>query len=221
MATPGGPSFSSARIAVIGAGGIGCAVLPRIARMRIDRLTIIDGDRVEEVNMERQPLYDLMDVGHFKAGTAAGWMRQLLVGGEVIAHDVFLAASNAEALLRDHDIIMEGVDDLHAKDLMDRVCGELRIPLVSGGVHAKQGQVITLHAPGENRDLSRRDLFGAGIGDAQDGCDMRNVPLALLEEVGRVMAARVHDLLNGRPVVNGRIELFTNKHWTIIDPALT
>jgi molybdopterin/thiamine biosynthesis adenylyltransferase len=221
MATSGGPSFSRARIAVIGAGGIGCAVLPRIARMRIDLLSIIDGDRVERANFDRQPLYEEMDVGRYKASTAAGWMRQLLVGGEVIAHDVFINAGNAEDLLRDRDIVLEGVDDPHAKDLIDRVCGDLGIALISGGVHAKQGQVIMLHSPGSNRELSRRELFGSRIGAEEDGCDMRNVPLSLLEEVGRVMAARGHDLLHDRPVVNGRIELFSDKRWVMIDPAIS
>lgn len=210
---------SASRIAVIGAGGIGCAVLPRIARMRIARLTIIDGDRVEEKNLENQPLYDLMDVGYFKAGTAAAWMRHILAGGEVLGQDVFLDAGNAEELLRDHDVVVEAVDDLHAKDVIDRICGDLGIPLVSGGVHAQQGQVLVLHAPCEQRELSRHDVFGARIGAAQDGCDMRNVPLAVLEEVGREMAARVHDLVHGRPIVNGRIELFADRRWTMIDPA--
>lgn len=208
------------RIAVVGAGGLGCAILPTVARMDLDRLTIIDGDRVEAANLERQPLYGTMDVGHPKARTAAGWMRQLLIGGSVVAHDVFLDANNAEELLRDHDIVVEGVDDLHAKNLIDRTCAALGIPLVSGGVHGEQGQVLVLHAPGRNGSLSRASLFPGRAGQEQDGCDMRRVGLPLLEEIGRTMAANVYDLLHGRPVVNGRIHLYdrATHRWQRMDP---
>lgn len=212
--------FTHARIAVIGAGGLGCAVLPRIARMRIARLSIVDGDRVEAANLERQPIYEEVDIGHFKATTAAMWMRQILAGGDVDARTVFLDAANAHDLLHDHDIVVEGVDDLHAKALIDRTCAELGIPLVSGGVHEKQGQVIVLHAPGAHVALTREAIFTGRAGPAQDGCDMRRVPLEVLEETGRVMAQHVHDLLHGRTVANGRIDLFDGRSgaWTAIDP---
>lgn len=212
-----------ARIAVIGAGGLGCAVIPRIARMRIAGLTIVDGDRVEAANLSRQTIYEEVDIGHLKATTAAMWMRQVLAGGEVTAHTVFLDAANARDLLQGHDVVVEGVDDLHAKALVDRTCAELGIPLVCGAVHERQGQVVVLHAPGADSALGRDDLFSGRPGPAQDGCDMRHVPLEVLEEVGRVMAQRVHDLLHGRNVVNGRIELFDgrSRNWSMIDPPRT
>ena len=177
MAEPSGLFSFHARVAVIGAGALGCAVLPRIARMRIAKLSIVDGDRVEKKNLERQSLFEEMDIGQFKASTVAGWMRQVLASGEVVAHDVFMDASNAQELLRDHDVVVEGVDDLHAKELIDRVCGELHIPLISGGVHLKQGQVMLLHATNAGLDLSRSDVFGGRSGVEQDGCDMRHVPM--------------------------------------------
>mgnify|MGYP000903143303 CR=1 FL=1 len=216
-------AVDTARVVVIGAGGLGCAVLPRIARMGIAHLTIIDGDRVEAANLGRQTIYEEVDIGHLKASTAAMWMRQILVGGEVTAHNVFLDAANARDLLQGHDMVVEGVDDLHAKTLIDRTCAELGIPLVSGGVHERQGQVIVLHAPGPHSGLGRADIFSGRPGPTQDGCDMRNVPLEVLEEVGRMMGQQVHDLLHGRNVVNGRIELLDGRtgNWTVIDPPRT
>ena len=223
MSTAGSRSGTGARIAVIGAGGLGCAVLPRLARMQLARLTIIDGDRVESANLPRQPLYEEADIGHFKATTAALWMRQLLVAGEVQPHVVFLDQSNAEELLRGHDIVVEGVDDLHAKALIDRSCGALGIPLVSGGVHEEQGQVFMLHTPGEHAALDRTTLFRGPVGAAQDGCDMRNVPLQVLEETGRRMVQLVQERLQGRPVANGTIDLFDGRtnSWTSIAPPTT
>jgi molybdopterin/thiamine biosynthesis adenylyltransferase len=208
-------------VAVIGAGGIGCAVLPRVARMPIDVLTVIDGDRVEVANLDRQSLYATADVGHWKVEVARGWLR-LVSGADLIARSVFVDAANVKDLLAGQDLVLEGVDDLHAKQLIDRTCGELGIPLVSGGVHRQQGQVIVLHTTGENEGLTRSDLFAGRAGSEQDACDMREVPLDLLEEVGRVMVARAGAILRGEAVVNGRIEIFelSSNTWTSIQPPL-
>ena len=223
MAKPRGPCISGGSVCVVGAGGLGCAVLPSLARMSIDRLVIIDGDRVEAGNLERQPLYEEVDIGQPKASTAALWIRQILAGGQVVAHDVFLNERNAPELLAGHDVVVEGVDDLHAKAMIDKVCLSLGVPLVSGGVHDRQGQLIVLHVPGERAGLCRSDIFSGSIAHEQDGCDMRNVPLPLLEEVGQKMTARVRAILQGSPLSNGRIELFVlgRPGWISVDPQLS
>jgi molybdopterin/thiamine biosynthesis adenylyltransferase len=207
-----------AHVVVVGAGGLGCSVLPRLARMGLGRLTIIDGDRVEAKNLPQQPLYEEMDIGHFKASTAAGWMRQLMPDGEVMAHDVFISSANVKDLFASATGVVEGVDDLHAKQLIDRACAELRIPLVSGGVHGDQGQVIVLHAPGQRSDLLREQLFSGRPGAEQDGCDMRDVPLPVLDEAGKRMAWRMRSILHGEPVPNGVIDVYQGTEWVTIAP---
>lgn len=209
---------SQAHVVVIGAGGLGCQVLPRVARMAVSRLTIIDGDRVEARNLPHQSLYDEMDIGHPKSTTAAGWMRQIMPAGEVVPHDVFVDAANVKDLISGAQVVVEGVDDLHAKQLIDRACAELGIPLVSGAVHQRQGQVIVLHAAGADKSLSREQLFQGRPTDQQDGCDMRQVPEALLEEVGRRMASHARDILYGKPVANGVIDLLKGTEWISIAP---
>lgn len=209
------------RIAVIGAGALGNAVLPYLLRSPLHRLSIIDGDRVELKNLERQPLFTVDDVGRFKASALAERWRTDLRGVEVTAHDAFLDQQNANALLRDHDVIIEDVDDLHAKALIDRACTALRIPLVSGGVHGVQGQVVVLHAPGPNAELGRAQLFPGKAGAEQDGCDMRNVPFELIKAMGERMAGLALEVLGGHPIVNGRIEVLEARsdRRMIIEPV--
>jgi len=212
------PVGSALRVAVIGIGGIGCAVLPRMARWPLSRLTLIDGDQVEEHNLEQQELYAEMDIGAWKSGVSAAWMRQIIPATSVEPHAVFLGANNALELLAEHDAVIECTDDLHAKDAIDQACASLAIPVVSGGVHAKQGQVIALHGPGIGRDITRRSLFTGRAGGEQDGCDMRNVSLETLDAVAKRMVSLTRSLLLGEPVVNGRIELLHGDRWTSIDP---
>ncbi|MFZ1688644.1 MAG: ThiF family adenylyltransferase [Flavobacteriales bacterium] len=212
------PDDAALRIAVIGIGGIGCAVLPRMARWPLARLTLIDGDRVEEDNLDRQELYAEMDIGAWKSGVSAAWMRQIIPAASVEHHAVFLGANNARELLAEHDAVIECTDDLHAKQAIDEACAALAIPLVSGGVHGTQGQVIALHGPGNGHALTRKALFAGRSSGEQDGCDMRNVPMGTLDAVARRMVSLTRSLLLGEAVVNGRIELLSGDRWTNIDP---
>ncbi|HMC98204.1 MAG TPA: ThiF family adenylyltransferase [Flavobacteriales bacterium] len=220
-----GPGFldgtsAACRIAVIGAGGIGNALLPLLVDLRVRKLTIIDGDRVEAHNLLRQPLFTGSDVGRSKASTIADHLRRMIPTCDVVAQDVFLDGHNAEALLSGHDVVMEGVDDLHAKAVIDRTCMALHLPLVSGAVHGPQGQVVVLHAAGTGAGLSRAQLFTGSPGPEQDGCDMRDVPVEVLGEVARCMVARAHDVLQ-RQAMNGRLEILVSpgRHWMTIEPV--
>lgn len=199
------------RIAIVGIGALGCALLPRLMRLRIAGITLIDGDRVEGGNLERQDLYAEVDIGHFKAGTARGWFQMGAPGIAVTAIDRFVDASNAEELLAGHTILADCTDDLHAKALLDRVCAAKRIALVSGALHRNQGQVIVLHAPGANATISRSDVFSGRIGADQDGCDMRRVPMEAIEAVAGRMAQRIRELTRGEEVTNAVLELFDTK----------
>lgn len=205
---------------MIGAGALGCAILPKLARLRIAALSIIDGDRVEASNLERQPLYAEADIGHPKVTTARGWLQLVGPGIDVIAIDRFLDADNARALLEGHHIVADCTDDLHVKHLIDRTCADLGVPLVSGALHLRQGQVILLHAPGAGNSLGRADLFTGKAGADQDGCDMREVPEATIEAVGMRMASTIRSVLTDQPVVNGAIAVFDQDAgaWSTFDP---
>jgi len=206
------------RLLVVGAGGLGNTLLPRVIRWRWDGITVMDGDRVEEKNLERQELFAPVDIGRPKSEVVAAWVRNMPIAVRLIARDEFIDANNAEAIISMHDVVADCTDDAHVKRLLDCTCADFGVPLVSGSVHGKEGQVIMLHAEGEGEAITRDDLFQGRPGMEQDGCDMRKVPLETLEETGRRMAQLVRALLLNEPVKNGRIDLFDGKRWTAIDP---
>ena len=206
------------RLLVVGAGGLGNTLLPRVLRWRWDGITVMDGDRVEEKNLHRQELFAPVDIGKSKSEVVAAWVRNMPVAVRLIARDEFIDANNAEAIIAMHDVVADCTDDAHVKRLLDRTCADYGVPLVSGSVHGREGQVMVLHAEGEGEAITRDELFQGKPGMEQDGCDMRKVPLATLEETGRRMAQLLHALLQNEPVKNGRIDLFDGKRWTAIDP---
>jgi adenylyltransferase/sulfurtransferase len=220
---PAHPAQTDIRIALIGVGAIGCALLPRLLRMPFRVITLVDGDRVEQRNLERQELFAPVDVGHSKVDVAAAWARNAPVSPALDAQDRFLDQKNAEEIISLHDIVADCTDDAHARRLIDKVCGEYGVTLISGAVHAKQGQVIVLHAEGADDDLSLADLFNGPLGAEQDGCDMRHVPMRVLEEVAKRMAWRIREAVNNVRSINGRIEHFDGdaNAWLEIGPPRT
>jgi molybdopterin/thiamine biosynthesis adenylyltransferase len=205
---------------MIGAGAIGCALLPHLLRMPFNVITLVDGDRVEEKNLDRQELYAPVDVGRAKVEVAAAWARNAPVTPFIVARDHFLDQGNAKEVIAMHDIVADCTDDAHVRRLIDKVCGEFGVALVSGAVHGREGQVIVLHAEGANEELSLTDLFGGRLGEEQDGCDMRHVPMRVLEEVAKRMGWRIRELLNMAHPENGRIEQYDGdvNAWLEIAP---
>jgi molybdopterin/thiamine biosynthesis adenylyltransferase len=209
------------RLLVVGCGAIGNALLPRVLRWPWAGITVMDGDRVEERNLERQELFAPVDIGKAKSEVVAAWVRNMPVAVSLAARDEFLDANNAEAVIAMHDAVADCTDDAHVKRLLDRTCADYGVALISGSVHGRQGQVITLHAEGEGEAISRDDLFQGRPGVEQDGCDMRRVPQETVEETARRMAQLLHALVNHEPVQNGRIDLFDGRRWTAIEPPVT
>ena len=133
--------LKSARIAVVGAGGIGSAVLPALAGVGIGELTIIDSDVVELSNLHRQPLYREADEQRSKSALAADFVTQLnrfVAVRELHGH---ITAQNAVDLLEGHDLVMDGSDNFATRLAVSDACVSLGLPLVSAAAVQFQGQV--------------------------------------------------------------------------------
>lgn len=211
-----------ARVAVVGAGALGCAVLPRLLHLPLSALTVVDGDRVEERNLDRQELYAPVDIGRPKAGVAASWLRHAPLAMHVHAVDAFLSAANADELIAGQHMVVDLTDDLHARRLIDATCARHGVALVSGAVHGAQGQAMVLHAAGSDAHVGLADLFPGMPASEQDGCDMRQVPAATIGTVGGRVAYLVRQVLQGAPGLNGRIHVHDPARggWIELGPSV-
>jgi sulfur-carrier protein adenylyltransferase/sulfurtransferase len=133
-----GPSgqarLGAATVVVVGAGGLGCAVLQYLTAAGIGRLVIVDHDRVEESNLHRQPLYRTSDVGQLKACAAQAALRQLnpSVSLEALAERV--TSLNAAGLVGVADVVIDAADSFAVSYLLSDVCRRASRPLVSASV---------------------------------------------------------------------------------------
>jgi len=130
-----------ARVAVIGAGGIGSPALQYLAAAGVARLTVIDDDRVDLSNLQRQTLFGTDDAGKRKGDAAVTALHRLNPHVEVTSHPVRIDTANADALLAGHDAILDGTDNFETRLLVADAALRHRIPLVSAAVGEFEGQL--------------------------------------------------------------------------------
>jgi molybdopterin/thiamine biosynthesis adenylyltransferase len=133
--------IGAASILVIGAGGLGCAVLPYLCAAGVGRLVIVDADRVEGSNLHRQPLYRMDDVGLLKAGSAKHALRALNPAVEIEAHYDRLTPSNASRFVAGADVVVDAADSFAVTYILSDECARTRKPLVSASVLGLNGYV--------------------------------------------------------------------------------
>ncbi len=137
----GQAKLKAAHVAVIGAGGIGCPAITYLAAAGVGKLTIIDHDHVELSNLQRQPLFTDDDIGMPKAEIAAEAVDRINPHVDFAAHIIRLTDDNAQALLGDASLILDGCDNFATRLGVNRAAVALEIPLLSAAIGAFEGQV--------------------------------------------------------------------------------
>lgn len=138
--------LARARIALIGAGGLGSPAALYLAATGIGRLTLIDDDVVDKSNLQRQILHTDARVGMAKTESARIALAALNPTVELRPLPARLAAANVEELIRDHDVVIDGADNFPTRYLLNAACRQLKIPLIYGAVHRFTGQVSVFDA---------------------------------------------------------------------------
>lgn len=133
--------MKAARVAVIGAGGIGSPAIQYLAAAGIGRLDVIDDDRVDLSNLQRQTIFATHDSGEPKAQAAARRARAINPHCDVHAHVVRIDAHNVTALLQDADVILDGCDNFATRLRVADTALTLRRPLVSAAIGQFEGQL--------------------------------------------------------------------------------
>ena len=163
----GQEKLKAARVLIVGAGGLGSPAGLYLAAAGIGTLGILDHDRVDLSNLQRQLLFDTASVGSSKALSAQARLRALNPEINVIAHELELGAGNALELLRQYDCIVDGSDRLSTRYLVNDACVILQRPLVSAAIHRFEGQAMT-YVPG--RGPCYRCLFPESAAGVAANC---------------------------------------------------
>lgn len=185
----------NSRVLVVGAGGLGSAVLPVLAASGFGTIGIVDDDRVEQSNLPRQTVHTPADVGRSKVDSAADAVRALDAETELVLFRERLTAQNAERILAGFDLVLDGSDNFPTRYLVNDAAVLAGLPVVWGAVHQFGGQVgVSWAAYGPQY----RDLFPVPpeAGSVESCAEAGALP-SVCAVIGGLMAGEAIKLVTG------------------------
>ena len=139
--------LARASVLLVGAGGLGSPIALYLAAAGVGRIGVVDADRVDLTNLQRQVLYGTATLGQPKVSAARARLHDLNPEVRVDAHETRLTSANALEILRDYDVIVDGSDNFPTRYLVNDACVILGKPNVYGSVIRFEGQASVFGLP--------------------------------------------------------------------------
>jgi len=136
------------KVLIIGAGGLGCPIAQYLAAVGVGTIGLVDFDRVDESNLQRQVLFTTHDVGRLKVEVAAERLRAMNPDVQVRTYPVRITSENALDIMKDYDVIIDGTDNFPTRYLTNDASVFLGKPYIYGSIFRFEGQV-TVFKPKE------------------------------------------------------------------------
>jgi len=149
---PGQAKLKTARVLVIGAGGLGAPVLMYLAAAGVGTLGVIDDDVVSLSNLQRQIIHATPDIGRRKVDSAAAEIARLNPNVTIEKHATRLTAANALDLIARYDLVADGSDNFETRYLVSDACYFAKRPLVTATLGVFDGTLTTIRAHERGRD---------------------------------------------------------------------
>ena len=207
----GQEKLKNAKVLVIGAGGLGCPILQYLATAGVGTIGIVDFDKVELHNLHRQILYTESSIDTPKAAVAKNVLEALNPNIQILAFEEKLTLKNAEKLISDFDVIVDGCDNFSTRYLVNDTCVKLEKPLVYGSILKFEGQLAVFNHKGSK---NLRDLFPEPP-NPQDvpNCSLNGVIGTLPGILGTMMGHEALKLILELPTLENELVLFDTLNW--------
>lgn len=194
MGGSGQQSLRAAKVLVVGAGGLGSPVIAYLAGAGVGTLAIIDPDTVALSNLHRQMIHTTAGIGDAKVDSAARFATALNPHVTIVPLHQALDATNAQSIIADYDVVLDGTDNLTTRRAVAHACAALGKPLVSGAVSMFDGQ-LTVFAPGGPAftALYPEDALDTDL----PSCEATGILGPLTGVIGTLMAMEAIKLLTG------------------------
>lgn len=216
---PGQRRLIEARVAIVGMGALGTVLANHMVRAGVGFVRLIDRDFVETSNLQRQMLYDESDAAGSEPKAIAAAKRLQQANSQVTLEPVVtdLNSSNAEELLSDVQLILDGTDNFAVRFLINDVSQKHGVPWIYGGAVSSRGVSMTI-VPGETPCL--RCMFGqAPAQGTTETCDTAGVIGPIIHTVASHQATEAFKLLTGAAAqLNRKMvhwDLWYNQHAAV------
>ncbi|MFW6007112.1 MAG: sulfur carrier protein ThiS [Halanaerobiales bacterium] len=191
----GQQKIKDARVLVVGAGGLGSPASYYLAAAGIGTLGLIDSDVVERSNLQRQILHHTEDIDRKKVDSAAEKLKAVNLNIEVNTYQKYLNKDNVREIIKDYDVILDGVDNFPTRYLLNDACVMENKILIEAGILRFQGQVMTIK-PGQT--ACYRCVFRQPPAeDAIPSCQEAGVLGAIAGTIGTLQATEVLKVVTG------------------------
>lgn len=204
--------LKSAKVLVVGSGGLGSPLLLYLAAAGVGVIGIVDFDEVDDSNLQRQVLFGKNDVGHSKAHAAKSRLESLNPYIDIRVHHMRLRSDNALGILKDYDVVADGTDNFPTRYLVNDACVLSGKPNVYASVYQFEGQVAVfnyLNEQGE-RGPNYRDLYPVPPAPGLvPNCAEGGVLGVLPGIIGSMQALEVIKIISGAgEPLSGRLVIF-------------
>ena len=136
--------LKNAKVTIVGVGGLGCPVALYLTAAGIGRITLIDKEKIELSNLNRQILHWSMDIGKFKTFSAIEKLSKLNPLIKFESYEEEIEKENIRELIKDSNVVVDCLDNWKTRFILNEACVTERIPLVHAGVHSWYGQITTI-----------------------------------------------------------------------------
>jgi molybdopterin/thiamine biosynthesis adenylyltransferase len=191
--------LKNSHVVIAGVGGLGCASATYLAAAGIGHITIVDFDVVELSNLNRQVLYWEEDVGMKKVVVAKKKLSRLNPTIEITPICAEITGENVHSIIGGAQVVVDGLDRLNGRLVLNAACVKQRIPYVYGGVSRLRGMVTTI-IPGETPCLACFNPEGPR------GLGVLGITPALIANLQALEAVKL--IIGQRPSLAGRLLLF-------------
>ncbi|MEM3957065.1 MAG: HesA/MoeB/ThiF family protein [Thermoproteota archaeon] len=192
------------RVCVIGVGGLGSTIVTQLAGMGVGFLRIVDRDVVERANLHRQGVYSIKELGMPKVEAAENRIREINPDVEVEALPVSVNDHNAESIVKGVDVVVDGLDSLRVRRIVNRACVGLRMPYVFGSAVEMFGNASTI-IPGETPCL---DCF-LPRQEPSATCATVGVHPSIVSIVASIQVSEAVRIITGaKPILMGKLLFF-------------
>jgi len=204
----------TAKVLVVGAGGLGCPILTYLASSGVGEIGIVDFDVAEESNLARQPIYTIGDIGKYKSETAAAFLRKLNPDCKIEVFTSKLDTENAFELISKYDIVADACDNFTTRYIINDACVNANKPWVFGSIQGWEGQVSVFNY---KNSPTYRDLYPEPPADMDaPNCDDIGVIATLPAVIGSYQANEVIKCIIGaEKTLAGKLlimDLYNNIH---------
>jgi len=202
----GQEKLKRAKVIIAGAGGLGCSVSMHLTAAGIGVLRIVDHDKVELSNLNRQVLHWDENIGRGKTSSAAEKLKRLNPGVEIEAIEEVITEVNVSQLVADFDLIVDAMDNLPTRYLLNKAAIDKNIPFFHGAVYGFEGRAMTI-IPGKSACLQcvyhgavtpERKFPVIGVTPAVIGCIQAAEVIKYIAGIGELLTNRllIYDGLN-------------------------